>query len=301
MLERMRVFCQIVESGSFSRAGQVLHMAPSSVARTVDNLEAQLGIVLFRRTTRQLILTEAGEALLPRAHKLLDDAEQLVQSLRPTQSSPAGTLRVSVFESFGAASLSPLLPKFLDHYPEIRLEVELENRVVDLDAENVDVAVRIGRPPDSSLNARRLLANRSILCASPGYLARAGLPTNPEAVAEHNCLVRGAGRQRNYWYFSRGRQQSKVAVRGNLASVGGTPLLAAALGDGGLLLLSSWMVRPVMAEGRLQVVLPDWQVSPNEQRSDEIYAVYRGGRYLKPAVRAFIDFLAETVTPEAFG
>ncbi|MGL5812402.1 MAG: LysR family transcriptional regulator [Aeromonas sp.] len=297
MLDRIRILAQVVESGGFSRAARALNLAPSSVTRTIDNLEQQLGVPLFKRSTRQLVLTEQGEYFLTRSIPLLEEADQLVQSLQPLSGAPRGGLRVSVFESFGAAWLAPRLPLFLARYPEVRLEIELDNRLVDLDAENVDVAVRIGRPLDSGLHARRLLANRTLLVASPAYLAQHGEPAHPDELASHNCLIRGQGRQRQHWYFQREAQKRRVPVQGNLASIGGTPLLCAAKAGCGLLLLSSWMVQQGLDNGSLLPVLPEWQASPYEDRHDEIYAVFRGGRFLKPQTRAFIDFLIEVMKP----
>lgn len=297
MLDRIRILAQVVESGSFSRAARALNLAPSSVTRTIDGLELQLGVPLFKRSTRQLRLTEQGEYFLARSLPLLEEADQLVLSLQPLSGAPQGRLRVSVFESFGAAWLAPRLPAFLARYPGVRLEIELDNRLVDLDAENVDVAVRIGRPTDSSLHARRLLANRTLLVASPAYLAQHGEPTHPDELAAHNCLIRGQGRQRQHWYFEREAEKRRVPVQGNLASIGGTPLLCAAKAGCGLLLLSSWMVQQGLDEGSLLPVLPEWQASPYEDRHDEIHAVFRGGRFLKPQTRAFIDFLIDIMKP----
>ena len=297
MLDRVRILAQVVESGSFSRAARALNLAPSSVTRTIDALEQQLGIPLFKRSTRQLVLTEQGEYFLARSVRLLEEADQLVQSLQPLPVAPEGPLRVSVFESFGAAWLAPRLPAFLARYPGVRLEIELDNRLVDLDAENVDVAVRVGRPVDSGLHSRHLLTNRTLLVASPAYLARHGEPAHPDELAHHNCLIRGHGRQRQHWYFRQGTQRHRVAVRGNLASVGGTPLLCAAEAGSGILLLSSWMVQQGLDNGTLQPLLPEWLASPYEDRHDEIHAVFRGGRFLKPQTRAFIDFLIEVMKP----
>ena len=297
MLDRIRILAQVVESGSFSRAARALNQAPSSGTRAIDALEQQLGIPLFKRSTRQLVLTEQGAYFLARSLPLLEEADQLVQSLQPLSVAPEGPLRVSVFESFGASWLSPRLPDFLARYPGVRLEVALDNRMVDLDAENVDVAVRIGKPADSSLHTRHLLTNRSLLVTSPAYLARHGEPAHPAELAHHNCLIRGHGRQRQHWYFQQGTEREKVAVQGNLASVGGTPLLCAALAGSGVLLLSSWMVQQGIDEGTLLPLLPEWLASPYEDRQDEIHAVFRGGRFLKPQTRAFIDFLVEAIRP----
>lgn len=293
MLDLAKIFIQVVDSGSFSKAGQTLNMAPSSVARNIDNLEQQLNVTLFKRSTRQLLLTEEGHYFLAGASKLVEDADHLIQSMNVLNDEPKGVLRISVFESFGNLCICPHLPEFLQRYPQVKVEIELDNKLVDLNAENVDVAIRIGRPVDSSLNARMLMTNHTQLCASPDYLARYGSPKTPEDVSDHNCLLLNHDRQRSYWHFSKRKQHKKIPVQGNLTSKGGSPLLSAAEGGAGLLLLSSWMIADSLQNGRLQLVLPEWQVLQHEHTSGEIYAIYRGGKYPKPHLRAFIDFLVE--------
>ncbi|CAG23439.1 LysR family transcriptional regulator [Photobacterium profundum] len=295
MLDLVRVFTQVVESSSFSKAGHALHMAPSSVARNIDNLEKQLRVTLFKRSTRQLLLTEEGQYFLIGASKLMEDADQLIRSMDKTNDVPSGTLRISVFESFGNLCINPILPAFLERYPNVTVDIELDDRMVDMNAENIDLGIRIGRPVDSSLNARMLMPNHTILCASPSYLERCGTPTTPEEVSQHNCLLLSRDRKRNYWHFSNKKHHKKVAVKGNLYSRGGSPLMSAALGGTGLLLLSSWMVSDHIKEGKLQKVLPDWTASPHEHAGIEIYAVYRGGKYPKPQLRAFIDYLVDHI------
>nr|WP_246506677.1 LysR family transcriptional regulator [Kistimonas asteriae] len=294
-MELIRIFIQVVESGSFSKAGAVLNMAPSSIARNIDNLEKQLNVMLFRRSTRQLLLTEEGHFFLDGAGKLLDDADHLVQTMNQQNDDPRGVLRVSVFESFGGQCVCPLLPEFLLRYPKVKLEIELDNRLVDMNTENVDLAIRIGRPSDSSLHARRLMENHTLLCAAPAYFECHGLPESPEAIRYHNCLLLSHDRQRHYWFFHRDRQHLKIPVQGNLTSKGGTPLLAAALGGAGLLLLSSWMLTESLNQNQLQICLPEWEVSQHEEGSGEIYIVYRGSKYPKPVIRAFIDFIIEKI------
>ncbi|MGF1724835.1 LysR family transcriptional regulator [Photobacterium nomapromontoriensis] len=295
MLELIRVFTQVVTSGSFSKAGQALKMAPSSVARNIDNLEQQLQVTLFKRSTRQLLLTEEGEYFLIGATKLMNDADLLIRSMDKTNAIPSGSLRISVFESFGNLIISPILPAFLERYPMINVDIDLNNKMVDMNVENIDLAIRIGKPADSSLNGRMLMTNHTTLCASPDYLKRHGEPQTPEDISEHNCLLLSHDRQRNYWHFSQKKQHKKIPVQGNLCSRGGSPLMAAALGGGGILLLSSWMVDDLIAEGKLQQVLPDWIASQHEHSSGEIYAVYRGSKYPQPQIRAFLDFLVDAI------
>ncbi len=294
MLTLIRTFIKVADLGSFSKAAQVLNLAPSSVTRSINKLEAELDVRLFKRSTRALVLTEEGNQFYERAEKLLEDADGLISSMQGTRSEPEGSLRISSFEGFGRAFISPLLPEFLSRYPKLKVEIELDNQIIDLNSENVDLGIRIGLPADSSLNARLLLANKTLLCASPSYLEQHGAPEKPEDLMEHNCLILNRDRQRTYWHFRNSHTDyKKIAVAGNLTSKGGTPLLAAAVNHGGIVLISSWMVKDLMSEGKLVQCLPDWQSSLFEESSGVIYAVYQGNKYLKPSLRVFIDFLVE--------
>ncbi|MGD8122378.1 LysR substrate-binding domain-containing protein [Vibrio sp. TRT 2004] len=291
MLDLIRIFNQVVESGSFSQASSVLNMAPSSVARNIDNLEAQLKTTLFRRSTRQLLLTEEGQYFHQQALPLLDNANTLVEEMKKTHRQPEGLLRISAFESFGNIFLAPLIPKFLQQYPKVKVELELDNKVVDLNSENIDIAIRIGSPKDSRLRARKLMTNQTLLVASPDYLNNHPEITAPEDLTDHNCLLISQKRQRSHWHFQCGKLKKQVMVTGNLSSRGGSPVLWGALQGTGVLLLSDWMVKPYLQQGRLVHLLPEWHASYGENRSGEIYALYKTTQYPKPHIRAFIDFI----------
>jgi DNA-binding transcriptional LysR family regulator len=293
VLNLIRVFIKVVEVGSFSRAGVVLKMAPSSVARNIDTLEDELQITLFKRSTRQLVLTDEGNTFLEGAGRLLSDADTLVSSLRHSNEEPEGILKISVFESFGRLYLCPILPEFLQRYPKVKIEFDLENRMIDLFSEDVDLAIRIGRPEDSGLKARVLLPNHTRVCASPDYISRHGMPLKPADLEQHNCLVLSQNRQVVNWYFKKGAQHKKIAVRGNLSSKGGTPLLEAVISGVGVVQLSNWMIDDAVREKKLVVCLPEWESSLHESTSGEVYAVYKGSKFPKPVIRAFIDFLVE--------
>ncbi len=300
MLTLIRIFIKVADLGSFSKAAQVLNLAPSSITRSINKLEAELDVRLFKRSTRALVLTEEGQQFYPRAEKLLEDADGLISSMQGTRLEPEGSLRISAFEGFGRAFISPLLPEFLTRYPKLKVEIELDNQIVDLNSENVDLGIRIGLPADSNLNARLLLSNKTLLCASPHYLEKQGAPVIPEDLIEHNCLILNRDRQRTYWHFrnahsgtDKHKDYKKVAVSGNITSKGGTPLVEAAMNHGGIVLISSWMVKDLIEQGKLVQCLPDWQGSLFEESSGVIYAVYQGNKYLKPSLRAFIDFLVE--------
>jgi len=293
MLDLIRVFIQTVDSGSFTKAGVALSMAPSSIARNIDSLESELGVTLFKRSTRKLLLTPDGHQFLEGGAKLLGDADGLIASMHQINNEPEGILKISVFESFGRQCISPILPEFLQRYPKVKIEIDLDNQLIDLNNENVDIGIRIGRPADSSLHARMLLTNQTLLCASPEYLSKNGTPRTPQDLSAHNCLLLDNNRQRTYWYFHNNKQDLKIPVRGNLSSKGGTPLLQAAIHGAGIVQMSSWMMTSHIKEGNITICLPDWHPSLHEGSSGEIYAVYHGSKYPRPALRAFIDFLIE--------
>ena len=299
MLNSIRIFVKVAEKGNFSRAAAVLSMAPSSITRSIDKLEVELGVTLFKRSTRQLILTEKGAVFLQGASRLLADADILLSSVRQVSQEPEGVIRVSVFESFGRMHVSSLLPKFLNQYPKVKIEIELDNRVVDLGAENVDLAIRIGKPADSGLKARVLLSNHTLVCASPDYLRHHGKPQDPDDLSHHNCLLLNQDRQRTLWHFKKGRSIRKVHVQGNLASRGGTPLLEAALSGVGVVQLSNWMVSDDVKQGRLVVCLPDWESFLNEESSGEVYVVYQNNKFPNPIIRLLIDYLVENTHSKA--
>jgi len=291
----MRIFIKVVEQGSFTKAGRILNMAPSSVTRNLDQLEKELAVTLLKRSTRQLILTEEGSTFLAGAHKLLAQANELTASLKTMNAEPEGVLRLSVFESFGRMQVCSLLAEFLEKFPKVKVEIELENRVVDLIKEEVDLVIRIGRPTDSGLKARKLMSNHTLVCASPAYLTKHGSPLIPDDLLSHNCLVRGNKRQKNYWYFSKAKKLKKTPISGNLTSLGGTPILEAAIKGAGIVHLSNWMISDYVREGKLVVCLPDWDSSLHESSSGDVYAAYINSSYIKPSVRAFIDFLIEKI------
>lgn len=291
MLEAIRVFIKAAECGSFSKAGAVLSMSPSSVSRQIDKLEKDLATKLFKRSTRHLVLTDSGELFLEKATKAVADLDAAFMAVRPEPNEVAGDLRISVFESFGRLRVCPVVPDFLLQHPKIRLELLLDNRLADLYKDEVDLAIRIGRPEDSRLKARKLVENRMTLCATPEYLARYGIPTKPHDLADHNCLVLSRSRRIAWWHFRQGEEVEKVQVHGNLKSVGGSPLLEAGIQGIGLMMLPAWMVASYIHSGTLVGVMEKWEPSLYEGGSGDVYAVYLNNPNTKPVIRSFIDHL----------
>ena len=298
MLELVRVFVKVADASSFSKAGRQLSMAPSSITRKIDSLETELGVSLFLRSTRQLVLTENGAIFLDGARKLLEQAEILGASIQESTAEPAGTIRISVFESFGRLQICPIVPEFVLKYPKVKVELELDNKLIDLASEEVDLAIRIGRPVDSGLRARKLVSNHTVVCASPLYLQKYGTPIRPEDLAEHNCLTLSSKRQLTYWHFRKGKEYKRVQVTGNISSSGGTPLLEAAEKGIGIVLLPNWMVSRSIKENKLAMLNFDWDASRHEDSSGEVYAVFANSKYTKSSLRAFIDYLAEIIHDE---
>ncbi|TBR44261.1 LysR family transcriptional regulator [Marinomonas agarivorans] len=287
MLNNMRVFTKVVELGSFSKAAMVLDMAPSSVARTIDALEDELAVTLLKRSTRQLTLTDKGQRFLTGATEILANADALFAALQDDHQTPKGHLRISVLETFGRLQIAPLLSEFMCLYPEVILDVELENRLMDIVGENIDIAIRIGKPQDSNLRARTLISNHTVVCATPDYFAKHGMPEHPNDLEKHNCLLLNRNRQSVFWYFN----DAKVHVTGSLHSKGGTPLLEAALQGSGIVQLPRWMVTSYLVQGQLQQCLPDYDSALQQGSSGYVYAVYSKTSYPNPLIRLFIDFL----------
>ena len=281
--------------GSFSKAARVLNMAPSSVTRSIDTLEKELKVTLLQRSTRHLTLTDKGAKLLDGASQLITDSNFLFASLREDELTPEGLLRISVFESFGRTHISPLLSGFLHKYPKVKIEIELENKLIDLSSQNIDLGVRIGEPEDSDLKARVLLSNHNVVCASPEYFKENSIPQVPSDLSDHNCLILKQNKKRVFWYFKKGRTQNKIHVQGNLSSSGGTPLVEAAVNGAGIVQLANWAIVDHIKEGRLITCLQGWQPSFNEKTAGEVYVVYKNNKYPNPLIRLFIDYLLENI------
>lgn len=292
-LHALSVFMTVVDKGSFSQAGKTLNVAPSSISRTIDGLEQALNVNLFERTTRQLKLTEQGLILVEGAAKLLEQSEQLKRSLHPNAQPLSGHLSVSVFESFGREYVCPFVPLFLNRHPNIQLQLEFENDLKDLVSNQIDVAIRVGVPDDSSLKARRLFDNRTVVCASRAYIDQFGAPSHPNELQSHNCLCLNRHRQRTYWYFEQPDQSCKIQVKGRLSSKGGTPLAMAAEAGLGIVQLPFWMVSNALKKGTLVPMLEDWRASLSQNNNAMVYAVYKQTTFPNPLVSSFIHFLVE--------
>lgn len=289
-LAGMDVFVRVVDDGSFSAAARTLGQTPSAVSKQISALEDRLGTRLLSRTTRRLVLTEAGRTLLDRARPILEAMGEAEGSVTALSDAPRGVLKINIPVAFGEAHIAPILPGFLARYPEIRLLVGQSDRFVDLVEEGIDVAVRVAELKDSSLIARRLAPMRRIVCAAPSYLERYGRPTKPEDLSGHNCLSFIEKTHQMDWRFGSVADQQSVAVSGSLSANATETLRQAALAGVGIVRLSNYVVMRDLRAGALVRLLVDYEVSESS-----VYAVFPASRHLSPKTRAFVDYLVETV------
>jgi DNA-binding transcriptional LysR family regulator len=292
-LAGMAVFARVVEARSFSAAATQLGMSRSAVSKAIAGLEDRLGARLLNRTTRRLALTEIGQAFYERCARIVAEAEEAELAVSRLQATPRGTLRVAAPVSFGTLHLAPALPDFMVRHPDLRVEIDLADRIVDLIEEGYDLALRIAALPDSSLVARRIADNHMVVCAAPSYWRRRGRPSEPRGLARHACITYAYHRTPNEWPFAGPDGRFTVRVDGPLMSNNGDLSLAAALAGLGVVMLPCFLCGSDLAAGRLEQVLGEWMPPPTG-----IHAVYPPGRHLSAKVRAFVDFLVERFGPQ---
>ncbi len=291
-LTEIAVFVRVVDCGSFTSAAARLDLSKSVVSKHVTRLEEQLGARLLNRTTRRLSLTEAGRALYERSRKGLTEIEEATSEVSRLQDVPRGTLKINAPMSFGILHLAPALPELLRRYPELTVDMSLDDRQVDVIEEGFDVSVRIAELPDSSLVARRIAPCRHVIVAAPSYLARRGTPQAPEELRDHNIVTYRYQNSAREWHFraSDGKTTS-VAVAGSLAMNNSLALRAALLEGVGITRTPTFVVGNDIREGRLVALLKDYE--PPEVA---IFLVYPQRRHQSPKVRAFVDFIAERIS-----
>lgn len=298
----MMVFVRVVEAGSFSQAARLLMMTPSTVSKLIARLEARLGVRLVERSTRRLVLTREGEFYYERAQALLAQLDDTEQQVAQGGAEPEGVVRVTASVSFGAAALEPILPAFWTAYPKIVIDLSLSDEVVDLYLERTDVAIRVGRLPDSTLMARRIGETRRRIVAAPAYLARFGTPATPADLAGHNCLGFNFRRANPVWPMREGGRIVERMLSGSLLANNAETLRRMAIAGLGIARVADYHLREPLARGELVELLADSALA----ESDEIHALYRGSQLLPARVRVFLDFAVprlqrfpEAVSPAA--
>ena len=285
----LEAFIAVVEAGSFTAAAERLDVAKSAVSRRVSSLEERLGVQLLRRTTRRLNLTETGKSFYEHSARILADLDEAEAAVLQQHGELRGQLRVALPLSFGAGHMYRPIAEFSRRHPRVRFDLDLNDRRIDLIAEGVDLAVRIGRLADSSLIARRLFEARTVICASPDYLERRGTPQTPDELADHDCLVYSNLPDPAKWVCNDADGvRHAIEVPMTMMASSGDFLCAAAIEGLGLVMQPTFIAGDAISRGELQPVLTDyaWPVTP-------AYAIYPPTRHLSYRVREFIDFLAE--------
>ncbi len=291
-LSDVAVFVTVVEAGSFAQAAERLKLSRSVVSKYVSRLEDRLGARLLNRTTRRLSLTEAGRVFFERSRRGLEDIAEAELEVSRLQASPSGVLRVNAPMTFGIQHVAPLLPEFLERCPDVSVEMDLDDRKVDVIDGGFDVALRSAEMEDSSLVARRLAPIRHAIVAAPAYLQRRGTPRTPAELHEHDIITFSLQRSAQNWVFvgPDGGAES-IAVEGRLRMNNSLALREALLGGAGITRTPTFLVGKDIRDGRLVPLLPDYRTL-----EVTLYVVYPQRRHLSPKVRAFVDFIAEKIS-----
>jgi DNA-binding transcriptional LysR family regulator len=287
-------FARAASLGSYTAAARALSISPSAVSKSVQRLEQQLGVSLFTRTTRSLMLTPEGRDLHELALRLLRGAEEIEQAALAARLEPSGTLKVTASLPIGIHLLCPALPRFRERYPKLAVDLRLSDHLVDLVEEGIDVAVRVGELADSRLVSRRLAPNRLCAYASPGYLARRGTPQHPEELVDHACVnlrFQSSG-QTLRWPFRIDGRVVEITPEAEITLDASDGVAAVLVAGGGIGITPTYICAPYVARGELVPVLAQFAV----ERSS-VTALWPESRRASPNVKAFVAFLAEVFPP----
>lgn len=300
MIDAMKVFMAVAEAASLSQVARDRNMAVSSVSRKIDALEHELGVKLLHRSSRHVMLTDAGEQFMPRARAIVSELSDARQAIAALSADPHGLLTIAAPASFGRRHVGPAVASFLARYPLIEVVLHLSDQWLDLKTQRVDLAVRIGALPDSELVATRLAPIERIACASPAYLARHGRPASPQDLLRHNCLtVASMALPTGWWCFPNVNGGAALTVTGKLRTDDTETLLSAAVAGVGVVHLASWLVsEQIVANG----LVPLFAREKNSHASDatSIHAVRMPGRSHAAKAQLFIAHLREAFGAPAY-
>lgn len=286
----MQAFVAVAQRGGFARAAEQLGADPPNVSRAVARLESRLGLRLLHRTTRSVSLTSSGSGYLAHCLKALGAFDEAQEFIASEQRGISGSLKITMPMSFGLTQLGPILSAFSATYPQVQVEATVTDELLDLTAQRIDVAIRIGVSIDHRLHSRVLGQTERLLCASPAYLRQHGAPGAPRDLLDHRCLVYSGRPQANLWALRSGEHEDSVRVTPALSANNSLVLRDLALQGSGIAPIAHYVVQELLASGALQRVLPAWSLG-----SLDICAVYLTARHMAPKVRAFIDFCAQGV------
>ncbi|BBM64762.1 LysR family transcriptional regulator [Vibrio alfacsensis] len=290
-LLEIKLFLMTTQFGNFSEVARRQDMTPSSVSRKMAQLEEKVGTKLLHRHTRSISLTDEGVAFNKQCTDIINQYERVVEHIEQRANTPRGTVKISAPVAFGRLHIAPYLPELLERYPLLKVEIQQTDAFVDPAAESIDLMIRIGVPQDSSLRMKRFAKQRYIMAASPSYLKSYGIPSKPEELEQHNCLVfKGtSGLQR--WFVGKDKLEP-YEVSGSLYSNNAETLVASAVGGSGIVVFPTWLIGEELKSGKLVPLLENYEVSTSlEQQS--ISALYLETDNLAAKVRVVIDFLEE--------
>jgi len=285
----MAAFVRVIELGGFSAAARHFGLTPSALSKLVTRLEARLAVRLLNRTTRKLMLTVEGEAYFSRSQRILAEIQEAEAEVTRYRMRPRGLLRVNVGVAFGLHQMAQAMPLFLERYPDIKLELDVTDRMVDLLEEGADLALRTGPLPDSTLIARKICDLQRVICAAPSYLARYGIPHIPDDLANHNCIAISGSAKLNQWPFQTSSGRQTLTVTGNVTANNAETVLQLGMAGMGIIRLGDNIVGDEISRGSLIPILTNSHlVEPLP-----LNAVYPQGRHRSPKVGAMIDFLVQ--------
>lgn len=291
--DQITAFLATVDYEGFTAAGQAIGRDGSILSRRVTALEKRLGVRLLERTTRRIALTEAGEQFHQRMSLVMQTMTEIEQNTTDAAATIHGTLRVALPATFGRMWIAPIIPLFLAAHSGVRVETSYEDRYVDLVAESFDVAVRIGTLADTRLIARKIAPARRVLCASPDYFRTHEMPMAPADLRRHACLGFSRLASHPTWHLRNGAKTTAIRISGPLMTDDAYSLVQAAAAGVGIAMVSDWLAGPEFYEGRLVPVLSDWSIDGEEA----IHVVHPSAHLVPAKTRAFVEWLAEQVTP----
>jgi len=285
-IQGMRIFARVAAVQNLSAVGTELGLTPGTISKRIQALEDELSARLFDRTTRSIRITEEGATFLAHVERILAEIDAARASVDDRVSKPKGKLKVAAPSGLGRRYVAPAVCAFLRDYPEIEVQLDLQDRPVNLQEDGYDLAVRTGALSDSSVIAKRLAPDRHVIAASPAYLARRGRPVRAEDLSSHGCLVLG---DRSQWPFSRNGIETTVRVSGPLKSNNGELLCQAALDGNGIIRVSEFEIMAELQSGRLVQLLADHDITSNVA----IWALYPSAKHMLPRMRVLLDFLTD--------
>ena len=299
----IRAFLHAADTGSFSQAAKRVEVKTSTVSRYIDDLEKDLGIALFNRSTRGLVLTEGGHVFRQHAAVAIERLEEAREVTASLNTAPQGRLRITLPRSFGRRHVVRHLPEFMDRYPRIDVDAVLTDEVLNLIEAGIDVAIRIGALADSQLIARQLARHQRIVCSAPTYLARYGMPSSPEDLVNHETLCLGLVPD-DKWLFVEGAQgtparEVSVQLHRRLRVDDTDAAVDIAVAGRVIAFLPTWAVGSALREGRLVRLLPEWEAQPT-RGTPAVWAVYPPKKTVSSKVRAFVDFYAAKFSQQGY-